>query len=96
MAASPYSQIVRNDTVAVDTASVTVSEPKPRMTWYAKNTGATTITLNFGRSAVANTAIVLAPGDAAGESANEGYVPYDGTITAIGSGAGGTLSFFEK
>ena len=90
----------RNESVSVGAAAVSVSLPKNgrRAVVYLTNTGATTITvcMSGSQACTAGAGIVLLPGGFISDSVSEGYMPYQGEINAIGSGAGGTLGVYER
>lgn len=88
----------RNESVSVGTSGVEISKPKKRLVLYLTNTGTTTITvcMSEAEAATAGAGIVLTPGQFITDSISEGYIPYQGYISAIGDGAGGTLSVFER
>lgn len=90
----------RNDTISVDASNVTVSLARKREMFVLRNSsvGAINITicLSDSSAAVASKGIVLAQGASYAESANLGFTVWEGTISAIASGAGGVLSIFER
>lgn len=91
---------VRNDTVAVGTASVSVCEVnKKRIVVYLRNTstGTQVITVNFGdKNAVANQGVVLEVGDYVADSQSENYNCYKGKVFAVASAASAQLSVMER
>ncbi len=93
---------VRNEIVAVDTSSVEVcierDEETKRRVLVLKNTstGTQVITVSLGVVAVANTGIVLNVGEILTDSVSEGYIPFQGKISAISSAAAGQLSVMER
>lgn len=87
--------------MTVGTSSVEVA-PAPgnrqRKLIYLRNisTGGQTITISYGREAVANAGFVLSPLDTISESIDPAFRPYNDRITAISSAAAGTLSIVER
>ena len=86
---------------AVTATEKEVSPPGKWKVRHFKNVTAapntTIISLTFGTSpAIAGVGIVLYPGDSVTESISEGYIPYRGTIRAVGSDANGLLAIFER
>jgi len=91
-------RLARNGSVAVDTSVVEVSDMKNRQSFSIMNTGLTTISLFLSdtEGAVAGSGIVLLPNSSLTDSDGGGYECWKGQITAIGSGAGGTLAIMER
>lgn len=100
MAYDGVSQDARNDLVAVSTTSVNIApfRATPRTAIYIRNssTGAQVITLSFGFTAVANTGIVLRPGESFTDANSESYICWQGTINGISSAADGQVSVYER
>lgn len=99
MVQSSTQYLVRNDLITVGTASVNIAEGVPRQAIVIRNssTAAQEITLNLGFNvAVANKGIVLKAGESFTDSTSEGYVCYQGQITAIASAANGQVSVMER
>jgi len=98
---SPLGQsISRNETLTVDASVVLVSSAQKRKSIYLRNTsaGGQVISLSFSdtNEAAAGAGIVLNPNDAIIDSTSEAYEAWNGKITAIASGAGGTLAIMER
>lgn len=92
--------LTRNDTVSVGTASVNVLQTTKNRTMFAvANTSGAgqVITLHIGFGvAVAGQGIVLSAGQTYIEANGEGFICYQGVMTAIASAAGGTVSVVER
>jgi len=91
----------RNAQLAVSTAAVLVSPYlavgiRKVLALTNASTGAQTISLSWGVPAVANTGIVLAPGQSWVESIDSQYVPDIQDIWAISSAAGAVLAISER
>lgn len=101
---TPYQEPTRNDTVAVGTSSTTLSNARqsgaPRKVIVIRNTSAadtSIITVNLGANpAVASKGILLRQYESFNDSAEAGYEPFQGTITAICADANGQVSVFER
>lgn len=97
-------EATRNDTVAVGTTSVTISDACPggngRKVIVIRNTSddsSKVITVNFGYGvAVANKGIVLKQNEYITDCNSEGYQCWQGIITAICAASGGQVSVFER
>ena len=98
-------QNVRNDSLTVGTSVVQVSQNMTGGTNHRvginlrnSSTGGQTISLAFSdnQQAVANSGIVLAAGQNIADFDSEGYIAWQGNITAIASAAGATLSIYER
>jgi len=97
-------EITRNESVTVSTASVVVSSSKPaqkRVDLVLRNFDAAnsiTITISDAQAAVANAGILLRPYDGIALSESQGYIIPQGTISAISSGASAVanLAVFER
>lgn len=91
----------RNDVLTVGVTAVQVSPPRPERSRFAlKNTsaGAQVITIVFGTgdAPVANSGVVLEPGEMVTDSdSGLGYFCFKGEISAIANLAAGQLSIFE-
>lgn len=92
----------RNETLTVGTSSVQVSANKnrPLMEFVYRNcsTGGQIISLTFSNvnTAVANQGIVLAAGQSVSDTSLFNHIVWSGTVNAISSAAGGTLSIYER
>jgi len=60
------------------------------------STGGQTISIAFGQDAAASQGVVLAPGGYYSESKDPSFDPTNDQITAVSSGAGGTLALMER
>lgn len=62
------------------------------------STGGQNITIFFSdqQTATPGSGIVLRPGDAVGDSQSEGFLAWQGNITAIADAAGGSLAIFQR
>jgi len=92
---------VRNATLAVSTTALRVSNNytglgTKRSVIVLTNTGATNLTLSWGRQAVAGEGIILYPTGAWSESIDSAYIPSPLDIWVISSAAGGTLGIHER
>jgi len=88
----------RNDTVAVGTSTVMISPARPRSEIVITNTStaAQKITLSFGTPSAAGAGVVLTPYSVYFASNTTGFQTWTGEIFAIGDGAAGALSIFER
>lgn len=98
---SPLGQEVsRNTAVTVGAAVTLISSAQERKSIYLRNVsaGGQVISLSFSDTvdATAGEGIVLNPNDAVIDSTSEGYKCWNGKITAIASGAGGSLAILER
>ena len=82
--------------VTIGATSVLVAGKAPRKVIYLRNTSAAaqviTIAFDNMNAAVANTGLIIAPGEYVLDSNSEGYSCWNGDIKAIASAAGATLS----
>jgi hypothetical protein len=87
-------------TKTIGATSVKISQKQERKVIYLRNTStaAQVISIAFDNinPAVANSGIVLAPGEYILDSSSEGYTAWNGDISAISSAAGGTLAMMES
>jgi len=91
-------RLSRNNSVSVGTSIVQVSEATRRSSFSIMNTGATTvyIYLSDTEGAATGSGIVLLPNAALTDSNGGDYKCWQGRISALSSGAGGTLAVFEN
>jgi len=96
-------ELNRNQTLAVGTASVVVSEQKDNnnserssIILINTSTAGQVITLSIDQEAVAGAGIVLSVGGVWQDSKDGGYKPTQKQIYAISSGAAGQLSIQER
>jgi len=92
---------IRDEVISVGTTVVKVSEDmynSERNVIILTNTstGGQIISLAWGKEAVAGSGIVLSPGGFHQESKDAGFKPSNKNITAISSGASGTLAVHER
>jgi len=93
-------EATRNQTVSVGVTAVSVAEPRSRKVLYIRNisTGGQQITITQGNITPTSLGggVVLKAGEQYVDAISEGYVPFDGQVTAISDLAGGSLSVFER
>ena len=96
---------VRQDTIAVSTTSIKVTEqkinPEKRQLFYLRNsspnaTDIITINLSSNEPAVVNKGIVLKQGDIYSESTQAGFIVWEGQINAICTTVNGILTVVER
>lgn len=89
---------VRDDIVAVGTASILVSAAQKRSEVVITNTSpaAEKVTLSFGKPAVATAGVVLLPYAVWFASNTSGFNVYQGDIYAVSDGAAGQISVFMR
>lgn len=92
---------VRDDSVTVGTTSVEVSparRPRQRQALVITNvsTGGQIVYLMWADEAIAGKGIPLFPGGAWSESVDSAYTPPKGKISAIASGALGSIAIHEQ
>ena len=90
-----------NGSVSVGTSLVLISESKTvsqrvRLILTNTSTGGQTISLAMDGQAVAGAGLVLSPGGSMGWEVQSNIPVPQGRVTAIGSGAGGTLAIYEE
>jgi len=93
--------IPRDVSVTVGTTSAVLSEEtgnKQRQALVLTNTstGGQSISLAWGKEAVAGVGIVLLPGEHHVESIDKGFIPLNTSVNAISSAAGGTVALHER
>lgn len=101
---SSLQESIRNEVLAVGTSSVKVSESRndvnPRITILARNTSPNAtdiIYINLGLStATTGSGIVLRQYESYTDTTGEGYVAFQGVITAICATATGQLTIMER
>lgn len=96
-------EINRNYSLTVGTTVTVVSEQTNYPTNERKvislintSTGGQNITIAFSDQAIAGSGVFLAPGGYYQESHDAGFTPSQAQITAVSSGAGGTLAIQER
>lgn len=97
--ASADTGAVRNESVAVGTTAVRVAPPRSRRLLYIYNTstGGQKITIQFGdeKAVVAGQGFVLVADNYLADGSNAIYKAWQGSVWAISSAAGGTISVVE-
>lgn len=91
----------RSDSLIISSATPTLvsqASNSQRRAFYFKNTStsAITIALGLGQPAVIGSGVNLAQGETYVEFLDVAFEPYQGTITALGDAAGGTLAIMER
>ena len=90
----------RNTTISVGATAVEVSPMRSRRVLYIKNTSVggqiISISLSNTETATAGQGIVLDPKDIFIDSNSEEYICWQGAISAIADGAGGTVAIYER
>lgn len=96
-------EVVKNITITVGTTPVAVSEEQDGFTSVRSvitltniSTAGQVISVSAGDEAVANRGIVLSPGGSYSDSMDSGYKPTQRRITAVSSGAGGSVAVHER
>ena len=95
----PTEERSRNEQITVGTTSTEIAPARCRSVIFIRNTstGGQVITVCMGfEQAVANAGIVLEPGEVFCDSNSEGYICWQGVITAISDTSGGKLSIYER
>lgn len=91
---------VKNESIAVGTTAIILLEENPSgwQVFIIKNTSTAgqNITLSFGKSAITNAGVVLAPQDVYLEAYDGYFIPCKATISAISSAAGGNVSIYAR
>ena len=93
--------VPRDTSVAVGTTVVEISPEtgtKQRQALVLTNTstGGQSITIAWGKNAVAGQGVVLQPGEHHVEAVDASFSPQNLQITAVASAAGGTLAVHER
>lgn len=96
MSAPNVGEPIRNDSVTIGATSTLLSNARERKEIYCTNTGATILSISFGKAAVAGQGIVLGPTGFWFASVSTGYIPPQQDIYIISSAAGGTLGIMER
>lgn len=93
-----YGENSRNQSLAIDTASVLIAPARKRVELIITNTSAAAqnITLSLGVPAVAGQGIFLLPYSVYYASNTQGFNVWEGEIFAIGSAITGQVSIFER
>lgn len=98
-----YAPLIGQDgSGSVGTTSVTVLQEVPydqqRSVWTLTNTSTSgqTLSINFGKSAVAGTGIVLVPGATWFEAMGGGFYPTNYAVTVVASASSGAYAFHER